>query len=60
MVETSTDKEIEKYPEEVQAMYDDALVKGKDDVLYDIMLTVADNINETKDDVSVEIQFNKE
>lgn len=59
MTEATVDKSVEEYPEEIQRMYDEALIKGKDSVQYEILLTVAENINETKDDVEVNISFDK-
>jgi len=57
MTEATVDADLTEYPDKVQEMYDDALVKGNDSVTYEMLLTVAENINETRDDVNVEIHF---
>jgi len=51
------DKNIEEYPKEIDKMYTDAMLAENEKVQYEMLLTIAENVNETKDEVNVNINF---
>jgi len=55
------EKEVSgKYPSVVEALYNDALINEDDEVIYEMVLTLVDNVNGTRDDMNIELELTED